>query len=436
MKSLKQHCLVKLLKPQNLTNKYKLLELQSIKQRFEIIGNSSQLNNALQIAQKVAPTDLSVLITGESGVGKEAFSKIIYQLSLRKHEKFIAVNCGAIPEGTIDSELFGHVKGSFTGALDNRKGYFETVNGGTIFLDEIGELPLGTQARLLRVLESGEYLRVGDSEIRKTDVRVIAATNVDLVKKVKQGKFREDLYFRLNTVPIHVPPLRDRGTDIELLFRKFVTDFAERYRTKPIQLTDDARKLLLSYRWPGNVRELKNIAEQASVLIENNEITARQLEHILPKQNLSLVVAEEQTGINERELLYKMLFEMKNDLNNIKTYLWNNGHQEMFEQENIQRPMQQDMYLPLQASNNNDSYAEQQSNFVELNEDDPVVFDSHEEVYDEDSFEESLSISDMEKRLIEKALEKHNGTRKKAALDLGISERTLYRKINEYEIDG
>ena len=410
------------------------MELQSIKQRFEIIGNSPKLNHAIQIAQKVAPTDLSVLITGESGVGKEAFSKIIHQLSLRKHENFIAVNCGAIPEGTIDSELFGHVKGSFTGASENRKGYFETVDGGTIFLDEIGEMPIGTQARLLRVLESGEFLRVGDSEIRKTDVRVIAATNVDLIQKVKANKFREDLYFRLNTVPIQVPPLRERGADIELLFRKFVTDFAERYHTKPLQLTEHAKRLLLSYRWPGNVRQLKNIAEQASVLTVGSQLDADHLQQILPDQNVSLVVQNNEEGLNERELLYKMLFEMKSDLNNIKSYLMNNGHEEIFEQTDIQRPTTQNFVL---ASGEEAKF---ESNFNALpepeTEDDAVIYDSHEEVYSEDSFEESLSISDMEKKLIEKALEKHNGTRKKAALDLGISERTLYRKINEYEIDG
>ena len=411
------------------------MELQSIKQRFEIIGNSPKLNHAIEIAQKVAPTDLSVLITGESGVGKEAFSKIIHQLSLRKHENFIAVNCGAIPEGTIDSELFGHVKGSFTGASDNRKGYFETVDGGTIFLDEIGEMPLGTQARLLRVLESGEFLRVGDSEIRKTDVRVIAATNVDLLSKVKANKFREDLYFRLNTVPILVPPLRERGQDIELLFRKFVTDFAERYRTKPLQLTEQSKRLLLSYRWPGNVRQLKNIAEQASVLTQGDQLDAEQLRKILPDQNLSLVVQNQEESINERELLYKMLFEMKNDLNNIKSYLMNNGHEEIFEETDLQKPSQKSFALP------SGEEAHFQSNYANLpqtvdEEENAIIYESHEEVYTEDSFEESLSISDMEKKLIEKALEKHNGTRKKAALDLGISERTLYRKINEYEIDG
>lgn len=407
------------------------MELQSIKQRFAIIGNSPKLNRAIEIAQKVAPTDLSVLITGESGVGKEAFSKIIHQLSLRKHENFIAVNCGAIPEGTIDSELFGHVKGSFTGATDNRKGYFETVDGGTIFLDEIGEMPLGTQARLLRVLESGEFLRVGDSEIRKTDVRVIAATNVNLLEKVKIGKFREDLYFRLNTVPIEVPPLRDRGQDIELLFRKFVTDFAERYRTIPIELSQEAKETLLKYRWPGNVRQLKNIAEQVSVLSTDDRLDRKELLGVLPPQNTSLILTNTEEGLNEREILYKMLFEMKNDLNNIKQYLWNNGHKEIFENQGVNHPKDDQYYLPAPVRENFQPLRE-----PEVAENQPMVIEHEDDYYEEESFEESLSIADMEKNLIEKALEKHNGTRKKAALDLGISERTLYRKIKEYEIDG
>jgi len=306
------------------------MELQSVKQRFGIIGNSPKLNHALNVAIRVSGTDLSVLITGESGVGKEVFSKIIHQLSARKHENFIAVNCGAIPEGTIDSELFGHKKGAFTGATDNRKGYFETVNGGTIFLDEIGEMPIGTQARLLRVLESGEFIRVGDSEVKKTDVRVIAATNVDLLQKVRDGKFREDLYFRLNTVPIMVPPLRERREDIYLLFKKFATDFAERYRSMPVELTNDAQLLLGSYRWPGNIRELKNIAEQVSVLTQNDTVSADELRSIMPAQASSMILRNGASGMDEREILYKMLFEMKHDLNNIKQYLSETGHQEAF----------------------------------------------------------------------------------------------------------
>lgn len=410
------------------------MELQSIKQRFGIIGNSEKLNRAIEIAQKVAPTDLSVLITGESGVGKEAFSKIIHQLSVRKHEKFIALNCGAIPEGTIDSELFGHIKGSFTGATENRKGYFETANGGTIFLDEIGEMPVGTQARLLRLLESGEFIAVGDSKVRKTDVRIVAATNVNLIEKVKQGKFREDLYFRLNTVPIKVPPLRERGQDIELLFRKFVTDFSERYTSKPVMLTNDAINLLLNYRWPGNVRQLKNVAEQISVLSKSDMITARELSIYLPSQENSLMIRDEQTGLNEREILYKMLFEMKNDLNNIREYLWNNGHQAFFEKNEEPQP------IPQQYSGNYSFPATQETllppAYPEVDTSEPVILNEDADYYEEDSFEESLSIADMEKELIIKALKKHDGTRKKAAMDLGISERTLYRKLKEYEIDG
>lgn len=410
------------------------LENQAIKQRYGIIGNSVKLNRAIDIAKKVASTDLSVLITGESGVGKEAFSKIIHQLSLRKHEKFIAVNCGAIPEGTIDSELFGHVKGSFTGASENRKGYFETVDGGTIFLDEIGEMPLGTQARILRVLESGEFIRVGDSEIKKVDVRVIAATNVNLLDMVNKGQFREDLYFRLNTVPILVPPLRERGDDIELLFRKFLTDFAERYRTTPLYITPEAKQMLLAYRWPGNVRQLKNIAEQSSVLAKTDELTATELKTILPSESSSLILSKSNDAINEREILYKMLFDMKNDLNNIKSFLMKHGYNESFEHTPIPQQISPEFLLP------SGQHTHQPANdYMHRNDDlsdSPVLLNEPEEVYEPESFEESLSIADMEKQLIEKALEKHNGTRKKAALDLGISERTLYRKLKEYEIEG
>lgn len=395
------------------------MELQSLKRRYGIVGNSPKLNHAIEIAHKVASTDLSVLITGESGVGKEAFSKIIHQHSLRKHEQFIALNCGAIPEGTIDSELFGHIKGSFTGAYDNRKGYFEVGNGGTIFLDEIGEMPIGTQARLLRILESGEYIKVGDSKVQTTDVRIIAATNVNLIENIKKGKFREDLYFRLNTVPIQVPPLRERGRDIELLFRKFLTDFAEKYRRPLPYINDDATRALLAYRWPGNVRQLKNIAEQLSIFIEQDEITLEMVKDVLPSHSTDLVLQESQQSINERELLYKMLFEMKSDLNNIKQYLWNNGHQDYFEQTKQEKPTNESFFLPAKEEREPEPM--------------PVVIEDYD--YPEDSFDESLNIADMEKQLIEKALEKHNGTRKKAALELGISERTLYRKIKEYELE-
>lgn len=413
------------------------MELQTIKQRFGIIGNSPKLNHAIEIAQKVAPTDLSVLINGESGVGKESFSKIIHSLSLRKHETFIAINCGAIPEGTIDSELFGHVKGSFTGALDNRKGYFETANGGTIFLDEVGELPIGTQARLLRVLESGEFIRVGDSSVLKTDVRVVAATNVDLVERVRQGKFREDLYFRLNTVPIVVPPLRERGNDIELLFRKFTTDFAEQYHTEPVQLSADARQVLLNYRWPGNVRQLKNVAEQVSVLSTDDLITSQQMSRVLPKEEYSLMVPTQQDSLSEREILYKMLFEMKNDLNNIKGFLLKNGYGDIFKGET--QTIDSQLITPLPSQIIPEEQEDTSAGFLYGDTDDVteqpyIIPEDHD--YEEETFDESLSIADMEKELIEKALKKHHGTRKKAAMDLGISERTLYRKLKEYEIEG
>ncbi len=411
------------------------MEIQSIKNRFGIIGNSPGLNFALQVAGQVANTDLTVLIFGESGVGKEVFSQIIHSLSARKHNPFIAVNCGAIPEGTIDSELFGHEKGSFTGAVDFRKGYFETVNGGTIFLDEIGEMPLGTQARLLRVLEAGEYIRVGSSKVQKTDVRVIAATNKDLLELTEKGKFREDLYYRLSTVPIRVPSLRDRREDIPLLFRKFAVDFAERYKTAPVQLDEEAKNLLINYPWPGNIRELKNIAEQISVLSEDKQISGSELRRFVPETSgnrLPMLVSgsHSQTGgqefSNEREILYKLFFDMKKDVTELK---------KMFV-EILQNP----------------SAAAQHSSFVndfkELKQTEvfqpaiagnaqPVVIHNNtnsEDIHHHEEVEESLNIMDKEKELIVKALKKHKGKRKDAASDLGISERTLYRKLKEYDI--
>jgi transcriptional regulator with PAS, ATPase and Fis domain len=418
------------------------MELQALKQRFGIIGNSSGLNYALKVATRVAPTNLSVLITGESGVGKEVFSHIIHALSPRKHEKFIAVNCGAIPEGTIDSELFGHEKGAFTGAQDKRKGYFETVNQGTIFLDEIGEMPIGTQARLLRVLETGEFLKVGSSVVQKTDVRVLAATNVNLPSLVEQGKFREDLYYRLNTVPIFVAPLRERREDIYLLFRKFSVDFAEKYRAVAITLEDDARQLLESYEWPGNIRELKNIAEQVSVLAKTKTIDKEELASYLPggvanrlpilKRNVANDV------MSERELLYKMLFDMKADLNELKKFVLNmaqGGNLDLSEHEipalfkETKIPM---VSAPEMKTNKNFS---ENYKFEPIDDDhqSPIILDS-ESHYEEESIDESLSIAEMERDLIKKALNKHHGKRKDAALDLGISERTLYRKIKEYEV--
>jgi DNA-binding NtrC family response regulator len=412
------------------------MDLQVIKNRFGIIGNSPALNYALQVAAQVANTDLTVLISGESGVGKEVFSNIIHTLSARKHNPFIAVNCGAIPEGTIDSELFGHEKGSFTGAVDSRKGYFETVNGGTIFLDEIGELPLGTQARLLRVLETGEFIRVGSSKVQKTDVRVIAATNKELLQLVEQGKFREDLYYRLSTVPIRVPALHDRPEDIHLLFRKFAADFANKYKTSPVQLEEDAIKLLISYPWPGNVRELKNIAEQISVLSKEKQIAAQELKKFLqPYSNNRLPMIVHSNGnpqefSNEREILYKLFFDMKKDVTELKRMFL-----DMLQNPNLvaQNPSLinelkdgHEMMQPLLVQPAQQSLQHSPSTSGRL-----IVDPIHEHV----EVEESLNIMDKEKELIIKALKKHRGKRKDAALDLGISERTLYRKLKEYDIE-
>lgn len=409
------------------------MDLQSIKNRFGIIGNSPALNYALQVATQVSNTDLTVLIAGESGVGKEAFSHIIHSLSARKHNPFIAVNCGAIPEGTIDSELFGHEKGSFTGAADSRKGYFETVNSGTIFLDEIGELPLGTQARLLRVLESGEFIRVGSSKVQKTDVRVIAASNKDLLQLVQQNKFREDLYYRLSTVPIRVPSLRDRKEDIPILFRKFAVDFADRYKAAPVQLDEEARQKLVVYPWPGNIRELKNIAEQISVLSTDKSVTAKELNRFLPENSANrLPVLAHSNGhdghefANEREILYKLFFDMKRDVTELKKLFFeviqnpSVVHQNpafMNEVKELQTP---EMGTPVLVNSNIPAAQ-------------PVIM--HNDIHEHEEVEESLNIMDKEKELIIKALKKHRSKRKDAAMDLGISERTLYRKLKEYDID-
>jgi len=412
------------------------MDLQSIKNRFGIIGNSPALNYALQVAVQVSTTDLTVLIAGESGVGKEAFSHIIHSLSARKHNPFIAVNCGAIPEGTIDSELFGHEKGSFTGAADSRKGYFETVNSGTIFLDEIGEMPLGTQARLLRVLESGEFIRVGSSKVQKTDVRVIAASNKDLLQLFHQGKFREDLYYRLNTVPIRVPALRDRKEDIPLLFRKFAVDFAERYKTAPVQLDEEARQRLMNYPFPGNVRELKNIAEQISVLATEKQINAKELAKFLPDNNnssnrlpiLAHVNGESHEFNNEREILYKLFFDMKRDVTELKRLFFEvvqnpaAAHQNPSFMSEVKELQTHEMGSPVLVTSNIPAASQ------------PVVM-HHNDIHEHEEVEESLNIMDKEKELIIKALKKHRGKRKDAAMDLGISERTLYRKLKEYDID-
>jgi len=407
------------------------MEIQSIKNRFGIIGNSPALNFALQVAAQVSNTDLTVLIHGESGVGKEVFSHIIHSLSARKHNPFIAVNCGAIPEGTIDSELFGHEKGSFTGAVDSRKGYFETVNSGTIFLDEIGEMPLGTQARLLRVLETGEFIRVGSSKVQKTDVRVIGATNKDLLERTQQGKFREDLYYRLSTVPIRVPALRDRKEDIPLLFRKFAVDFAERYKTTPVQMTEEAKNLLINYPWPGNIRELKNIAEQVSVLSQDRYLTDDELRKFLPVQDYNRlpVLAQQQVNghefANEREILYKLFFDMKKDVTELK---------KMFV-EILQNPnlavQNQSILNELQEVVQHETIPTRIQPMASNKQ--PVLI-HHDNIHHHEEVEESLNIMDKEKELIVKALKKHKGKRKDAASDLGISERTLYRKLKEYDI--
>ncbi|MFC4232769.1 sigma-54 interaction domain-containing protein [Parasediminibacterium paludis] len=426
------------------------MDLQSIKNRFGIIGNAPALNFALNTAVQVSLTDLTVLVVGESGVGKEVISQIIHATSARKHNPFIALNCGAIPEGTIDSELFGHEKGAFTGAVDSRKGYFETVNGGTIFLDEIGEMPLGTQARLLRVLETGEFIRVGSSKVQKTDVRVIAATNRELLEFAEKGRFRQDLYYRLSTVPIRVPALRDRKEDILLLFRKFVVDFAERYKTTPVQLDEEARNLLINYPFPGNVRELKNLAEQISVLSNSQTLNANQLRKFLPEKVVNRMpmlasdAAPQGEFANERELLYKLFFDMKKDVTELKKMFLEilqnpslAGTAANFTKESLmsdfhnngnamdlQPMLPTPNYQPTQPIAN--AYQPNNTQAVLINEDD---IHHHEEV------EETLNIMVIEKELIIKALKKHKGKRKDAAADLGISERTLYRKLKEYDID-
>ncbi|MGH2644211.1 MAG: sigma-54 interaction domain-containing protein, partial [Chitinophagaceae bacterium] len=413
-------------------------DIQSIKNRFGIIGNSPELNYAINVAVQVANTDLTVLIMGESGTGKESFSQIIHTLSARKHNPFIAVNCGAIPEGTIDSELFGHEKGSFTGAVDNRKGYFETVNGGTIFLDEIGEMPMGTQARLLRVLETGEYIRVGSSKVQKTDVRILTATNKNLLEFTQSGRFREDLYYRLNTVPIRVPPLRERKEDIPLLFKKFCVDFAERYRTQPVQLLADAENMLVDYPWPGNVRELKNMAEQISVLSKDKTISAEDLSRFLPEMNKRLpVLAHNSFSENrsefssERDILYKLFFDMKKDVTELKKMFF-----DILRNPNLARDLSANQ--PYQQERLHETlYSEEDYNFNQNKEENhaaiptgnqPIIIKEPNNISMHEEVDDNLSIMDKEKELIIKALKKHHSKRKDAAMDLGISERTLYRK--------
>lgn len=425
-----------------------MANLQSIKQRFGIIGQSEALDRALGTAIRVASTELTVLITGESGVGKENFSKIIHTLSPRKHNPFIAINCGAIPAGTINSELFGHEKGAFTGATSDRKGYFETVNGGTIFLDEIGEMPLDTQSFLLRILESGEYMRVGSSKVMTTDVRIIAATNVELMDKVKSGRFREDLYYRLSTVPIKVPALRERPEDIFMLFRKFAVDFSERYRTQSVQLDDRARLLIENYTWPGNIRELKNMVEQISVLSEDRFIKAEDLIEFIPKllkRNLPVLAkTQKESDIPEREILFKFLFDMKNDLNDLKSLVF-----ELIQNNNLQVSNSKSLSqfnrpsypvpstFPQESFQRREREPDYESDIPQPPTDDstPIILDTNAPHFQKtEVVEESLNLEEMEKDLIKKALRKHKGRRKDAASDLGISERTLYRKIKEYEL--
>ncbi|MCA5006017.1 sigma 54-interacting transcriptional regulator [Sphingobacterium bovistauri] len=423
------------------------MDIQDIKNRFGIIGNSPLLNRAIDIARQVAPTDISVLIQGESGSGKEVFSHIIHQLSTRKHGPFIAVNCGAIPEGTIDSELFGHEKGSFTGAHEARKGYFEVVDGGTIFLDEVGEMPLNTQARLLRILESGEYIRVGSSKVQKTNVRVVAATNVDVYNAVQKGKFREDLYYRLNTVPLRIPSLRERKEDVFLLFRKFIVDFADKYRTPGVQLTPEAQELLADFSWPGNIRQLKNVAEQIAILEKERTIDATILRRYIPsewsKSSLPVFVKDQsKEDFSERDILYKVLFDMKKDMVDLKKLvveLIQNGVTPSSFDENSQyinqlynevNPVTTQLYpreeigvTPTIIHHPSANTPSSSSNYVTL------------DTQDAEEVEESLSLVDKESDLIKKALKKHKGKRKAAAQELGISERTLYRKIKDLNLE-
>lgn len=418
-------------------------EIQNIKNRFGIIGNAPALNYALSVAIQVAPTDLTVMINGESGSGKESFSKIIHSLSRRNRGPFIAINCGALPEGTIDSELFGHVKGSFTGAVDNRKGYFETTDNGTIFLDEVGELPLGTQARLLRVLENGEFIPVGSSTVKKTDVRIITATNANLLQQIEEGKFREDLYYRLNTVPIKVPPLRDRGFDIELLFIKFTTDFAENNRIDPVELTEESAELLRSFRFPGNIRQLKNISEQITLLSPSRTITRDILEQYLPKEQSSSLPAllQPQGGsysdFSERELLYKVLFDMKKDITELKKLVYSiMSGSSTAETPAYSQELFQDILIspakPIERPETFPAYP-QEDNTLRIDQN-PRNYENVEDISHETEEEESLSLEKHEKEMIIKALRRNNFKRKYAAQSLGISERTLYRKIKQYDI--
>ncbi len=420
--------------------------VQATKQRFEIIGNDPKLNRAVEKAIQVAPTDISVLVTGESGVGKESIPKIIHSLSHRKHGKYIAVNCGAIPEGTIDSELFGHEKGSFTGANQTRSGYFEVADGGTIFLDEVGELPLTTQVRLLRVLENGEFIKVGSSKVQKTNVRIVAATNINMFEAIKKNKFREDLYYRLSTVEINLPPLRDRKEDIHLLFRKFAADFALKYKMPTIRLEDDAVELLLKYQWGGNIRQLRNIAEQISVLEQERSINGSKLKGYLPNigSNLPAVISDKKSEAdfsNEREILYKVLFDMKSDLNDLKKLtlkLMESGNYQKVQEEH--EGLIEKIYGEDDEKEDIEDINEEKMEVLQIEEHQNREREREQEREDKYYFaeeieeEETLSLQDKELELIKKSLERHNGKRKNAAEELGISERTLYRKIKQYNL--
>ena len=416
-------------------------EIQSAKQRFGIIGNSERLNRAIDIAIQVAPTDLSVLITGESGVGKENFPQIIHQYSHRKHGPYIAVNCGAIPEGTIDSELFGHEKGSFTGATSDRKGYFEVADGGTIFLDEVGELPLSTQVRLLRVLEAGEFIKVGSAKMQKTNIRVVTATNLNMPRAIQDGRFREDLYYRLNTVPVFIPPLRERKEDIVLLFRKFSADFAEKYRMPPVKLTDDAQALLANYYWKGNVRQLKNITEQISVIEQQREISSGTLRLYLPEGEMERMptlfssTGNEKSFTSEREILYQVLFDMKKDINDLKKLVYNTID------ENAPDIKKEEHHYPAPIFNHDTIITTSSDIKPEITPVDSKKYINEHHIYQDAEYQEDefnrkpQTLEEMEKQMIKRTLDKYRGRRKQAAEELQISERTLYRKIKEYGID-
>jgi transcriptional regulator with PAS, ATPase and Fis domain len=420
-----------------------MADTQQVKQRFGIVGNSPLLNREIEKALLIAPTDLTVLITGESGVGKEVFPQIIHQNSARKHGAYIAVNCGAIPEGTIDSELFGHEKGSFTGALNERKGYFEVADKGTIFLDEVGELPMSTQARLLRVLEYGEFIKVGSSKVQKTDVRIVAATNVDLLRAIRNGKFREDLYYRLNTVPIFIPPLRERRDDIYLLFRKFSSDFAEKYRMPAIHLTDASKEILLKYRWPGNIRELKNITERMSIFEQEREISAESLKNYLSPasiEQLPAIVSQDNDAksfANEREILYQILFDMKKDINELKKIVAAENtaarHTELAVRHGVHATSELETNLP--AFSKAGTLPLDRRNLEPVSNEEWLLADEVTEEPLSVADSAATSLEDVEKEMIKKALERHNGKRRNAAQDLKISERTLYRKIKEYGME-